>query len=475
MAKIASFGAYVPLFRLSREEMANAWGIPAVPGERAVANADEDSITMAVAAGADCLGASGKGIDPSSIDGLFFATTTAPYNEKQCAGVIAAALDMRTDINTADYTGSLRSATTALRAAVDAVDSGSAESILVVAADCRLAEPESMLEQLLGDGAGAVLISKQGSATLRGFTSIAGEQIGAWRRSKDAYVRSFEGKVESKYGYVLSAVQAGKDCLEKADVNPADVARGVITAGDPLSGGKVAGSIGVDPGKLEDVLFFSVGNPGVPLVLMMLANALEQAKAGDKLLVVNNGDGADAFVVELDEEFAALEGRKSLVGHIFQKKNLPNYTSYVRFRGLMKKETVDPRGSAVTYWRDTKIELNFHAYKCTKCNAVNYPKPRVCVECGTKDQFEEVKLPKTAIVFTYTLDHIDAGQYCNVAVPRLVIDLEGGGRLFLSMTDADPDDVEIGMPVDIVFRRLHEASGFYNYYWKCRSLPEAGS
>ena len=27
MAKIASFGSYVPLFRLSREEMGNAWGV----------------------------------------------------------------------------------------------------------------------------------------------------------------------------------------------------------------------------------------------------------------------------------------------------------------------------------------------------------------------------------------------------------------------------------------------------------------
>jgi len=78
MAKIASFGAYIPLFRLSRQEMGNAWGVPAVPGERAVANADEDSLTMAVAAGLDCL----AGIDPSSVDGLFFATTTAPYSEK---------------------------------------------------------------------------------------------------------------------------------------------------------------------------------------------------------------------------------------------------------------------------------------------------------------------------------------------------------------------------------------------------------
>ncbi len=471
MAKIASFGAYVPLLRLSRQEMANAWGIPAVPGERAVANADEDSITMAVAAGTDCL----AGIDPSSIDGLFFATTTAPYDEKQCAGVIAAALDMRTDINTSDFTGSLRSATSALRAAVDAVDSGSAESILVVAADCRLAEPESMMEQLLGDGAGAVLIANKGAAKLRGFNSISGEQIGSWRRSQDDYIRSFEAKAESKYGYMLSAIQAGKNVLENEKVDPGKIARGVITADNPMSPGKVAGNIGINPMALEDVLFFSVGNPGVPLVLMMLANALEQAKAGDKLLVVNNGDGADAFLVELDEAFAPAEGRKSLAGHLLQKKELPHYTDYVRFRKLMKKEDVEPRGSAVTYWRDSNLALNFHACRCRNCNDVNYPIPRVCGACGTKDQFDEIKLAKTGSIFTYTLDHIDAGQYLNVPIPRVVVDLDGGGRVFITMTDGDPAEVKIGMPVEVVFRRLHEASGFHNYYWKCRSVSEAAS
>ncbi|RLB47635.1 MAG: 3-hydroxy-3-methylglutaryl CoA synthase [Deltaproteobacteria bacterium] len=467
MAKIASFGAYVPLFRLSRQEMANAWGVPAVPGERAVANADEDSVTMAVAAGSDCL----AGIDPSSIDGLYFATTTAPYDEKQCAGIIAAALDLRTDINTADFTGSLRAATTALRAAADAVDSGSAGSILVVAADCRLGEPESMSEQLLGDGAGAVLISKEGPATLRGFASTAGEQLGAWRRSEDRYVRSFEAKAETRYGYIQSAVQVGKTVLEKESVAPSDLAKGVITAGDPRSLGGVARSLGLDRGQLQDILFMSVGNPGVPLVLMMLAGALEQAKAGDTLLVVNNGDGADAFLVELAEDFAPAAGRKGLAGHLSEKRNLPNYTAYAGFRKLMKRDEVDPRGSALTYWRDSNIVLNFHGGRCIKCGTVMYPIPRVCGECATKDQIEEIKLAHTGSVYTFTLDHLDDGKYVNVPVPRLVLDLEGGGRVFLSMTDGDPQEVEIGMSVELTFRRLHEASSFHNYYWKCRPLP----
>jgi hydroxymethylglutaryl-CoA synthase len=467
VASISSFGAYIPLFRLARQEMGDAWGIPAVPGERAVANADEDSVTMAVAAGLDCL----AGLDLSTIDGLFFATTTAPYGERQSAGVIAAALDLRGDINTADFTGSLRAATTALRAAADAVDSGSAKSILVVAADSRLGEPESMWEQLLGDGAAAVLVSKKGPAAIRGFQSLAGEQLGPWRRAEDRYVRSFEAKVETQYGYVRTIAAAAKAVLEGEKVAPDAIAKAVITAADPRAHATVARSLGIDGAKLQDILFLSVGSPGVPLVLMMLAGALEQAQPGDKLLVANHGDGADAFLVELSEAFAPVEGRKGLIGHLFQKRNLPNYTAYAHFRKLMQREEPPLRSSAVTYWRDAKQELNFHGARCRNCGAVQYPIPRVCGECGTRDQLDEIKLARSGTVYTFTLDHLVGGQYVNVPAPRLVVDLESGGRVFLEMTDGDPQEVKVDMPVEVIFRRLHEGSGFHNYYWKCRPLP----
>ena len=195
MVAIASYGAYIPIYRLSRQEMAQAWGIPGVPGERSVAAGDEDSITMAIAAGFECL----AGIDPASIDGVYFASTTPPYTEKQCASVVAGALDLRQDIFTADFGDSLRSATVAMRAAYDAIESGSAKSILVVTADNRPAEPETMWEQLLGDGGAAFLLSKEGPATVRGFQSVTSEVIGPWRRSDDRYVRAFEPKLRGLF------------------------------------------------------------------------------------------------------------------------------------------------------------------------------------------------------------------------------------------------------------------------------------
>src|SRR4030065_641961 len=130
-------GAYVPLHRLGRAARGRAWRIRAVPGERSVANADEDSLTMAVTASQECL----VGQDPASIDAVYFATTTSPYTEKQCASIIAAALDLRKDVFTADFTDSLRSATVAIRAARDAIESGSARSVLAAAAGRAPPEP----------------------------------------------------------------------------------------------------------------------------------------------------------------------------------------------------------------------------------------------------------------------------------------------------------------------------------------------
>ncbi|MCZ7530118.1 MAG: hypothetical protein M5U31_07090 [Acidimicrobiia bacterium] len=49
-----------------------------------------------------------------------------------------------------------------------------------------------------------------------------------------------------------------------------------------------------------------------------------------------------------------------------------------------------------------------------------------------------------------------------------MIDLEGGGRIFLDVTDCQPDDVHPGLDVELTFRRIHGGGGYNNYYWKCR-------
>ena len=53
---ISAHGAYVPKARLPRDLIAAEWGGYSMGGEKAVANHDEDSLTLAVNAAVDAVG-----------------------------------------------------------------------------------------------------------------------------------------------------------------------------------------------------------------------------------------------------------------------------------------------------------------------------------------------------------------------------------------------------------------------------------
>lgn len=468
MIGIMSYGAYLPLYRLSRDEIARAWGGRSMGGEKAVANQDEDSLTMAVEAGLDCL----SGINSKKIDGLFFSTTTAPYKEKQCAAVIAAALDLRKDIRTADFTNSLRSGTIALRSAVDSIRSGSAKSILVVGSDCRLGEPGSASEQMLGDGAAAILLGENGvCTTIEDMYSISDEFTGPWRRDEDLFVRQFDTRFDIPYGYMRSVSESVSGLMKKCGLNPKDLSKVIIYAPDPRSYAALARKLGFDPkSQLQDPLFTKVGDTGTALCLMMLVSALEGAKPGDKMILASYGDGSDALLLRTADGIEDIKGKRGIKANLQSKRMLPNYERYMEFRKLISKERFIFPSSTITYWRDRKQELNLYGAKCRSCGTIQYPKGRVCFECGKKDDFDEVKLSKRGKVFTFALDHLIGGDYVEVPVPRAVIDLDGGGRIYLQITDCDPKGVRVDMPVELTFRKIHEGAGFHNYYWKCRPL-----
>jgi len=154
MVGIVSYGAYIPIYRLSRDAIGVVWMKSLGRGEKAVANADEDSVTMGVEAVLDCL----NGMDRRQVDALYFATASPPYVEKQSASIIRAAADLREDVLTIDIAHSLRGAGSTMKLAMDAVQAGSARKVMVTAAECRIPAPNSEFEATFGDGAAALLI-----------------------------------------------------------------------------------------------------------------------------------------------------------------------------------------------------------------------------------------------------------------------------------------------------------------------------
>jgi 3-hydroxy-3-methylglutaryl CoA synthase len=441
--------------------MGRAWDTPSLPGERSVSGGDEDSLTMGVEAALACAEARA-----SEVDAVFFATTTSPYAEKQAAATIAAVLD-RPNAFTADVTGSLRAGTTALRQAIDAVAAGSARAALVVAADARPAEPATATEQLFGDGAGAVLVTADGVVEILSSAGVTEDFTGPWRRTQDNYVRSFEPKLETEYGYARAVTATVKDALSRAGIAADQVTRFVAYAPDPRTLATTAKRLGLAE-VARAPLFTTAGNLGAAHTLVALASALDAASEGDHIVAVGQGDGADALVLRVGAGVDAARSAVPVADLIASKQALTSYESFLRVRRLLPSDASDPRSSTVQYWRDRRQALPFEGVRCTACGTVQFPANRACVECAALDKMEPFKLSRRGRIFTFTLDHLVGGEYLETPVPRVVVDLDGGGRVFFDMTDVTPSEVKIGMEIELTFRRLHDGAGFHNYYWKAR-------
>lgn len=475
MVGIKSYGAYIPFYRLSRDEIARGWGARSLGGEKAVANYDEDSITMAVAAALDCL----NGFDRGAVDGLFFATTTSPYSEKQGASVIAAATDLPRGTRTVDFCNSLRSGSNALASAIDAVKAGAVSNVIVTAADCRLGAAGGEPEQLFGDGAAAIMLgNSKVIASIEGSYFLANEFIDNWRGDGDIFVRSWESRFIIAEGYLATVREAISGILKKYSLTPQDINKAVFYAPDPRTHATLAKNLGFDRSQVQDPLHTTVGNSGAASALMMLVAALEVAKAGEKILFASYGDGADAFILQVTEQITKLGERKGIEGHLGMKRMLPSYQKYLQFRNLIEMEIpklpepISP--SPVVMWRERKKNLALYGVKCKQCGTVQYPPQRVCTNCQTKDQFEDYRFSdKKGKLFTLGPDYF-LTRYPDVPEIYSYIDVDGGGRLLLMMTDRDPDEVKIGTPVEFTFRRLYKGRGIgrgiSNYYWKCKPV-----
>lgn len=471
MTGITSFGAYIPFYRLTHKEIARAWGGRAGEGERAVANADEDSITMAVEAVRDLLG----GSEGRDIDGLIFATTTSPYSEKQVSAMIATVADLRHDVRTSDYSGSLRSATTAILAALDSVKAGSASNVIVTAADTRLGAPKSASERIFGDAASALQLgADKVIATLVASHSTTDEMTDVWRGSGDQFVSGWEERFSVTQGYQRVVRQAVSELFERSAIGPSEISKAIFYAPDQGSLAAVAKSLGLKAEQIPDHLFSSVGNSGTAMPMLVLSSVLETASAGEKLLVVGYGSGSDALLFEVTDEIenAKKSAHRGVKGHLASKTNLDSYERYAKFRELIDTEGARrqaPSASAPVIWRRSDDIYKLHGYRCLNCGKIQYPQQRVCISCQSKDSFESVRLAdKRASLFTFTVDFLNADP--DPPSVMSVIDFEGGGRAYMMMTDRNPAEVKIGQEVEMTFRRMYEAEGFVNYYWKCRPI-----
>jgi 3-hydroxy-3-methylglutaryl CoA synthase/NAD(P)-dependent dehydrogenase (short-subunit alcohol dehydrogenase family)/putative sterol carrier protein len=484
MIGITSYGAYIPRLRLERLAIFQAmgWFAPALmmvaQGERSMCNWDEDAITMAVAASRDCL----CGQDRQKLDALYLASTTQPFADRQNAGIVSSALNLKDNLITADYTSSQKASTTALITAMESVKSGERSHIMVAATDRRETRAAYFYEMWFGDGAAALMVGDADViAEYKGSYSVAHEFVDHYRGSDKKYDYMWEERWARDAGYSRIIPEVVNGLFEKLGITISDVDKLVYPCIFKRDHRNIAAQLGATSDKLVDNMHEVCGETGTAHPFVMFIAALEKARPGDRILMIGFGQGANALLFEVTENITRLAERNGVAGSLANKKTIDNYLKWLTFRDLIQTEmgirAEAPTQTATTVlWRKNKMILGLVGGKCKSCGTPQFPKMDICVnpECGafhSQEDYEFADVP--ARIKTFTADMLSV----SVDPPAIygMVQFESGGRLIADFTDCELDDLKVGLPVQMAFKRkgVDPERGFVNYFWKAVPIPGA--
>ena len=481
MTGITAYGAYVPRRRLQRKAIAeaNAWFAPGLvggaKGERAMANWDEDSVTMAVEAGRDCLPSTDPLKDRAHVDAIYFASTTMPFADRQNAGIVAAALGLSHEISAFDVAGSQRAGLSALIAALDGAKSGRTKAALLVAADKRNARAASAQELAYGDAAAALALGETDViATFLAGHSTTVDFVDHFRGEGEDFDYAWEERWVRDEGFTKIVPAGVKALLAKAGVAGADIAHFILPCPFAKLDQAIAKQCGIDPARVHDNLASVVGDSGAAHALLMLVHTLESAKPGEKILVAQFGQGCDALLFEVTPAIGNLPKRNGVTGSLSRRKEETNYLKYLAFNGLVTLEKgmraeIDKRTALSVLHRKSDMLLGLVGGKCTICGTAQFPRSRICVNpnCKATDSQEPYGFSeRQGTILSWSADFLTFAM--DPPNHYGMVTFAEGGRLMADITDVDQGQIDSGAKLRMVFRvkDVDEKRGFKRYFWK---------
>ena len=474
---IASWGTYLPYWRLQRSAIAGVLGSGGGRGARAVASHDEDTTTLGVEAGRRAL-AVGPG--SAAVQDLFLSTPDPAYLDKTSATTVHAALGLGRACGAYDFAGSSRSALGAVLGALGAAAAGGAgggRTTLAVLSDLRTGLAGSAEERDSGDGAAAFVCAPEGAvAELVGRGAASDEFLDRWRVPGEADSHVWEERFGEEL-YVPLAREAFAAALKDAGLAEGDVDHAIVTGLHVRAVKTVTKGLGVREGTLVPDLSGSLGNLGAAQAAVLLCDVLERAEPGQVIAVLSLADGADALVLRTTDALSAAQRARAEAGVptvadqvAAGRDDLP-YATFLTWRGQMRREPPrrpDPeRPGAPTVHRSEQWKYAFAASRCLVCGFRHMPPTRACLSCHTIDQMQPERLADVpGTVATFTIDHLAFSL--SPPVVGVIVDFDGGGRYRCEMTDVVASELSIGDRVTMTFRRVWTAQGVHNYFWKAR-------
>lgn len=461
MRGITAAGVYIPRYRLETDELIDAWGTSHAASIewKAVAAADEDALTMAIAASARAL--NDASIDRESVDLVATATTTPPLEEGEFTPQLVRALGLSNDVRTAISTQHTAAGAEALARALDT--DGPA---LVTAADCPEGAPADD-DHPLGGGAAAFIIDSDAAVEFRDTTWRTDEAPGIRFRQRGD--RKTESLNITSYGRNVIR-EAVTQTISSLSVDLDTAAAVAIHQPDGKLPYRASSDLPIESEAVQaGTVVNRIGDAGAATVPIGLLSALAGASKDELSVAAFFGGGAaSAF---------ACVGGLSVRGIESLEGGVPvSYAEYLRKRGYVVSEEVAGGGAHVSLpnWRrslDQRYRLI--AGQCPECGGVTFPPTGACQVCHSRVEFEHFEAPRIGSIIALTTigqggappeftEHQQRdGAY---AVAIVAINANGGTlKIPAQIADVDFETVEVGDDVRATIRRIYTQEGIPRY------------
>ncbi|MDD4250856.1 MAG: hydroxymethylglutaryl-CoA synthase [Candidatus ainarchaeum sp.] len=337
MAGIIGWGAYIPKYRITAEEIAlvnndNANAIKAGLGltEKSVPGKDEDTITISHAATKNAI--LRAGIKTKEIGSIYIGSESHPYAVKPSSSIVGDAIDLGNDYMAVDTEFACKAGSATIQFNMGFVDSKMINYGLSIGADTSQAEPGNALEYSAAAGGAAFVIGKneEAIATIDYTCSFTSDTPDFWRRAMQPYP-SHAGRFTGEPAYFKHVVGATKMILEKTKMEMKDFKYVVFHMPNGKFPERVAKIFGVTKEQLEPGLIVKkIGNTYSGSALLGLTCVLDIAKPGDKILMTSygSGSGSDSFILTCTEKIVGAQKKALTTQDYVDRKEYLTYSKY---------------------------------------------------------------------------------------------------------------------------------------------------
>jgi hypothetical protein len=104
---------------------------------------------------------------------------------------------------------------------------------------------------------------------------------------------------------------------------------------------------------------------------------------------------------------------------------------------------------SAVFW-DAAAEHRLVAQRCGRCATLRHPPRPMCPRCHSLE-IDVVELSGRGTLYSFAILHHPQHPAFEYPVVAALVDLDEGVRVVSNLVDVDPQNVEIGMPLEVTY------------------------